>query len=101
MGKWDIVQDLAQRRAVEDTVCNIAHSPVVTYDLEDLVQLVYLNLLELPEDKVQQLHDTNQLHYYIAGVIRRQLTQARSRYRAQVAIFREKSVPLNNEQPEP
>lgn len=94
MTKYDIVDALARSQAVEDTVRNIARTPVVTYDLQDLVQLVYLNLLELPEEKVIQLDADGQMHYYIAGVVRRQLTQQRSRYRAQVAIFREKSVPL-------
>jgi len=76
MTKYEIIEDIARRRQVEDTVSNIAHSPL-TADLQDLAQMVYVILLEYDDDKIADLWENNQMGFFIARII---LNQFRSKH---------------------
>lgn len=64
-----IVEDLARRRVVEEMVSNIARRPPTTPDLKDLVQLVYVILLEYDPAKIEDLDAHGELKYFIARIV--------------------------------
>ena len=76
MNKYEIVEQLARARKVEEMVSNIAHSPL-TDDLRDLCQMVYAYLLEYDDDKIADLHDHNQMGFFIARIV---INQFRSKH---------------------
>ena len=63
MTKGEIIETIAKQRMVEQIVSNIAKKED---DLNnDLVQDIYLNLLEKEETLIQQLFNTNQIRFFI------------------------------------
>lgn len=77
MDKIAIVGKLAQERRVETMVENIAKQPL-TADLKDLVQMVYLILLEYDDDKIVDLWDNGQINFFIARIILNQYRSSNS-----------------------
>lgn len=77
MDKIAIVGQLAQERRVETMVENIAKQPL-TADLKDLVQMVYLILLEYDEEKIIDLWDNGQINFFIARIILNQYRSSNS-----------------------
>lgn len=76
MTKYEIVEQLARERKVEEMVSNIAHSRL-TDDLRDLCQMVYVYLLEYDDDKIADLWDHNQMGFFIARIV---INQFRSKH---------------------
>ena len=74
MDRYEIVNEIAKGKVVEQMVCNIAHQSL-TADLKDLVQMVYLILLEYDEQKLQDLWEHKQMRFFLARII---VTQYRS-----------------------
>lgn len=77
MDKIAIVGQLAQERRVETMVENIAKQPL-TADLKDLVQMVYLILLEYDEEKIIDLWENGQINFFIARIILNQYRSSNS-----------------------
>lgn len=74
MGKNEIIGELARQRVVEGIVQSITHRPL-DGDILDLVQMVYLILLEYDEDKIIDLDEHGEIRYFIVRVV---LNQYRS-----------------------
>lgn len=75
MEKTDIINTLAKQRFVEKIVSK--------YDIkfkEDLSQMVYLWLLEKPDELIQQLWQSSQLNFYIASIVKTQVCSTKSKY---------------------
>ena len=72
MNKYEIVEQLARARKVEEMVSNI-----LTDDLRDLCQMVYVYLLEYDDDKIADLHEHNQMGFFIARIV---INQFRSKH---------------------
>lgn len=85
MDKYEIVGQLAREQVVEEMVRSIAGTPL-SPDLEDLVQMVYLILLEYDEDKIRNLHEHGEMRFFIARVI---LNQYRSQSSPFYRLFRQ------------
>lgn len=68
MTRTEIVERLAREKMVEAMVENIARQPLDA-DLRDLAQMVYLILLEYDEDKLVDLYEHGQIHFFVARVI--------------------------------
>lgn len=66
---------------------NIAHSPL-TADLKDLVQMVYVILLEYDEDKIIDLWEHDQIGFFIARIIINQYRSSSSPFYASIRKFR-------------
>lgn len=47
----------------------------------DMMQDIYLILLELPEERLQRLYDNNELLYYVASICRNQFMSKKSQLR--------------------
>ena len=72
---------------VETMVTNIAHQPM-SADLQDLSQMVYLILLEYDENKLQDLWEHNQMHFFIARIISNQYNSVNSPFHTIFRKFR-------------
>lgn len=77
MTKREIIAAFAQERGVETIVMNIAHS-ALTDDLRDLVQMVYVILLETDEDKIQDLDARGQMNFFVARIVCNQFRSGHS-----------------------
>lgn len=84
MTKAEIIEELASRRRVEYLCKRIAHSAVLTDDLKDLSQEIYLILLRQDEDKLQELVEHNALIFFIVRCILNQYRNPYSQYTKQV-----------------
>ena len=73
-----MVNIIAKERLVEQIVSNIAKSSDDL--LNDLVQEIYLDLLQKDEDKIINLYETNQMRYFITRMIINNLHSTNSPY---------------------
>ena len=101
MTKRDIVEQFARSQGVEQIVLALTRRRTLTYDLADLVQIVYLALLETRDEKIIQMHERNELRFYATGIVRRQLTQQRSTFNSEVFGLQIRSTTLTDVQAEP
>ena len=90
----EIAAILAKERRVETMVQNIAHARTLTADLCDLCQMVYLLIMTYDPEKITDLWENEQINFFLARVIRTNLTSPRSPYNAQITRFRQRSNPL-------
>jgi hypothetical protein len=100
MRRDEIVDRLAQDRLVERMVLGITHSRTLNADLKDLVQIVYLALLEYPEDKIVDLWESSAINFLVARIIMNQYRSSHSPFRDQVTRFRSLSEDLREFQAE-
>ena len=75
-----IVGEIAKGGIVEELVRNTAHRSKLDADLSDLVQLVYLILLQTDIKRLESLTASGEMRFYIAGIIRRQYFSKSSPY---------------------
>ena len=74
-------------------VCNIAHQSL-TADLKDLVQMVYLILLEYDEQKLQDLWSNHQMSFFLARIIINQFRSSNSPFHTTFRKFQERSADI-------
>lgn len=90
MDKSEIVKQIAEERMVETMVQNIAHQ-ALTDDLKDLVQMVYMILLDYEESKLQDLWENKQMPFFLARIIMNQYRSSNSPFHVTYRRFRDKS----------
>lgn len=93
MDRYEIVNEIANGKVVETMVSNIAHQSL-TADLKDLVQMVYLILLEYDEKKLQDLWENQQMPFFLARVIINQFRSSNSPYHTIFRKFQERSADI-------
>lgn len=79
---------------VEQIVLRIAGKDRLSADLEDLVQMVYLALLEYPEDKLTDLWESGAINFLIVRLVLFNLRSKTSRYYYTIKIFSARSQDL-------
>ena len=67
MTKNEVISIIAKERLVEQIVSNIAKSSDDL--LNDLVQEIYLDLLQKDEDKIINLYETNQIRFFVVRMV--------------------------------
>ena len=67
MDKYKIIDEISKDKVVEEIVYNIGDRG--DEDLKDLVQDIYINLLEKEDNLIETLYDTNQLKFYIIRMV--------------------------------
>lgn len=67
MDKYDIIDEISKNKLVEEIVYNIGSKD--DEDLKDLIQDIYINLLEKEDSLVETLYSTNQLKFYIVKMV--------------------------------
>jgi hypothetical protein len=64
-----ILDELERDNIIRDMCMNMRVSP---NDIEDLIQEVYIILLEYSPNKIIELYEKKQLKFFIVGILRRQ-----------------------------
>lgn len=67
MDKYSIIDEISKDKLVEEIVYNIGSKD--DEDLKDLVQDIYINLLEKEDNLIETLYGTNQLKFYIVKMV--------------------------------
>ncbi len=67
MDKYKIIDEISKDKLVEEIVYNIGDRG--DEDLKDLIQDIYINLLEKEDNLIETLYDTNQLKYFIIRMV--------------------------------
>ena len=67
MDKYKIIDEISKDKLVEEIVYNIGDRG--DEDLKDLIQDIYINLLEKEDNLIETLYNTNQLKYYIIRMV--------------------------------
>lgn len=95
MDRNGIVETLGRQRRVENFVQIYARS-IPAADQEDLAQIVYLAMLKMPEDKLRDLWEHNEIDFYIRRVIRTQLFGNRTDFDRDCRRFARNSVSIDD-----
>lgn len=89
MTKSDVLDIIAREHLVERIVNKLLSSSRNPFDCpEDLIQDVYLLLLQKDEDLIVNLYTKGELGYYILKVVRNQLLSTNSPYYTKYIKFR-------------
>lgn len=67
MDKYKIIDEISKDKLVEEIVYNIGNKG--DEDLKDLIQDIYINLLEKEDSLIETLYNTNQLKFYIIRMV--------------------------------
>ena len=67
MDKYKIIDEISKQKIVEEIVYNIGDRG--DEDLKDLIQDIYINLLEKEDSLIETLYNTNQLKYFIIRMV--------------------------------
>ena len=67
MDKYKIIDEISKDKIVEEIVYNIGSKD--DEDLKDLIQDIYINLLEKEDNLIETLYNTNQLKFYIVKMV--------------------------------
>lgn len=67
MDKYNIIDEISKDKLVEEIVYNIGDRG--DEDLKDLIQDIYINLLEKEDSLIETLYSTNQLKFYIVKMV--------------------------------
>lgn len=67
MDKYSIIDEISKNKLVEEIVYNIGSKD--DEDLKDLIQDIYINLLEKEDNLIENLYSTNQLKFYIVKMV--------------------------------
>lgn len=81
MTKYDVVEKLSKDSTVEKIVYKLLPASKNRFDFpDDLVQDIYILLLEKDNDLILKLYNNGELGYYLLKVARNQLLSANSPY---------------------
>ena len=81
MTKSDVLDIIAREHLVDRIVNKLLSSSKNPFDCpEDLVQEIYLLLLQKDDDLIVNLYNEGELGYYILKVVRNQLLSVNSKY---------------------
>ena len=67
MDKYNIIDEISKQKIVEEIVYNIGSKG--DEDLKDLIQDIYINLLEKEDNLIETLYNTKQLKYFIIRMV--------------------------------
>ena len=94
--KYQIVEELAKARVVEEMCCNVAHSSELTDDLKDLAQIIYVALLEYKEEYIVDLAKDQAIRFFIARMIANQWNTNHSPFRDLITRFSSMTEEIRN-----
>ena len=80
MDKYNIIDEISKQKIVEEIVYNIGDRG--DEDLKDLIQDIYINLLEKEDSLIENLYSTNQLKFYIIRMVVNNIHSKNSPYYA-------------------
>lgn len=81
MNKWEVIDELSKNATVERIVYKLLPCSKNQFDCpEDLIQDIYLLLLQKDDDLIVNLYNKGELGYYLLKVTRNQLLSKNSPY---------------------
>lgn len=81
MNKWEVIDELSKNATVERIVYKLLPCSKNQFDCpEDLIQDIYLLLLEKDDTLIVNLHNKGELGYYLLKIVRNQLLSKNSPY---------------------
>lgn len=81
MTKYEIIDELSKNATVEKIVNKLVSSSKNRFDFpDDLIQDIYVLLLEKDEDLIVNLYNKGELGFYLLKVVRNQLLSKNSPY---------------------
>ena len=81
MTKYEIIYELSKNATVEKIVNKLVSSSKNRFDFpDDLIQDIYVLLLEKDEDLIVNLYNKGELGFYLLKVVRNQLLSKNSPY---------------------
>jgi hypothetical protein len=93
--KYKIIEELAKNKTIENIIQNIVKKWDDT--LNDLAQMLYEDLLSKQDNKIIQLYNNNQLHYYLTRMVLNSVNSKTSRFYYLFARHNRLYTPLKNE----
>ena len=97
MTKYEIIDELSKNSTVEKIVNKLVSSSKNRFDYpDDLIQDIYVLLLEKDEDLIVNLYNKGELGFYLLKVARNQLLSTNSPYYTKYIKFRANSDELEN-----
>ena len=95
MTKYDVVDIIEREHLVEKIVFKLLPSSKNPFDCpEDLIQDIYLLLLQKDDDLIVNLYNKGELGFYLLKIARNQLLSANSPYYTKYIKFRSQSDEL-------
>ena len=95
MTKNEVIEELSKEGIVEKIVYKLLSSSKNRFDApDDLIQDIYLLLLEKEDELVISLYNKNQLGFYLLKIARNQLLSQNSPYYTKYIKFRSRSDEL-------
>lgn len=92
MTKYDIIKELSEDNTVEKIIYKLLPASKNRFDCpEDLVQDIYVLLLEKDDDLIINLYNKGELGYYLLRIAKNQLLSANSPYFYKYIKFRAQS----------
>ena len=89
MTKYEIIDELSKNATVEKIVNKLVSSSKNRFDFpDDLIQDIYVLLLEKDEDLIVNLYNKGELGFYLLKVVRNQLLSKNSPYYTKYIKFR-------------
>ena len=89
MTKYEIIDELCKNATVEKIVNKLVSSSKNRFDFpDDLIQDIYVLLLEKDEDLIVNLYNKGELGFYLLKVVRNQLLSTNSPYYTKYIKFR-------------
>lgn len=90
-----MVNILAREHMVETIVTNVAKSNDDL--LQDLVQEIYLSLLEKEEDRIVELYKTNNIRYFITRMVTNNIHSKNSPWYCKIKSFSQNANEITKE----
>lgn len=96
MTKYEIIDELSKNATVEKIVNKLVSSSKNRFDFpDDLIQDIYVLLLEKDEDLIVNLYNKGELGFYLLKVAKNQLLSKNSPYYTKYIKFRANSDELD------
>lgn len=91
--KWEIMEELCKNKVIEDIVLNINKNARESDDnIKDLVQDIYVDLLEKSNDLIVSLYNKKQLKYFITRIALNNIYSKTSPYYTKYKDFNNRST---------
>lgn len=92
MNKWEIVDELSRSNTVEKIIYKLLPTSKNQFDCpDDLIQDIYVLLLEKDDKLIIDLYNKGELGYYLLKIAKNQLLSANSPYFYKYIKFRANS----------
>lgn len=95
----NIIEKLALNKTVETIIANITKNKDDD-TLKDLAQMIYLDLLQKPYAKIEELDKNNQLNFFITRMVLNSINSKTSRYYYEIKRYNAITEEIGNEQKE-